>query len=483
MQSRRRPSPSLRVYLAVALACAPAPGACSSPDAQAVDGDGDASTDVADATPDVPVQPPDGTSDAATDAEPDTVAPDLIAADAPVSDTVASCLACASRTLDFGVTELGRVTGQGASCTATCRVTVTAAAITPSHEALSFTIGTPASFDAQPPIALEPNERIDLAVHYEPRQEERLPSGTALVITTSEGVTQAFPIMGSAREGRACAQPVIAIEGGLGFALGATVKLSGRDTLIGAGGGITVWSWSLSSRPQGSTAGFLPSNDLVDVTLVPDIAGHYVVQLDVRDHGGVDGCSYARASFGAGGFPLPLRVELAWHTAPGLIHPGPPPDPGIHLAHPNASGYDLWGDAALEPWYDLRWDAFWGTFMYGKADWGLAGLLTDDPRLQADMDTGPSGLENVTLDRPEALIYRIGVDRYRAPNEAMTPLPVQARVAVYLGQSLAGISPYRAIVTDDFWEVGTVDPTSGTFTLIDELHPGVDTCPMPQCGD
>lgn len=425
---------------------------------------------------DVPIQPPDGTDGTTADALP---------IDAPNPDTSSSCLACVNAVFAFGSTPLGASPEVRVSCNTTCTVRIEDVSILPPNSALSIVNIEGEPRETQLPFEIPADGRLDLTVRFSPAVEGPIPTGTALVLSLAGGGSLSLPITGAGVEASTCARPVITVEGGFVFGLGDPVAISGRDSVPGSGGAIASWTWTVE-RPAGSNAIFVPSSYTAEVTLTPDVPGIYRVELQVRSENEVDGCgdSRARRSFSAGGVPLPLRVQLAWHTPEGISHTGPPPDPGIHVAHPNAVGYDLWGDEALEPWYDLRWDAYWGSFNYGKADWGVEGVLSDDPQLEAIPDMGPYGLENVSLDRPEAgLTYRVGVERYRPPNESPTPQPVQARVAIFFDESHAGITAYRALVTDDFWEVATVNPTTGVVTLIDELHPGVDTCPMPQCGD
>ena len=187
------------------------------------------------------------------------------------------------------------------------------------------------------------------------------------------------------------------------------------------GGRVEAWMWTVVSRPDGSVSqpveryadprhpadGGDPDDESTpQAFFFVDLAGHYELELQVRDNLGQLSCdplAVARISIDA----VPdkdLHVQLVWST---------PADPDetdtigtdldLHLRHER--GRDGWGgDAGV-------WDCY---FRNKSPDWGLAGEVADNPTLDID-DTNGAGPENVNLADPEVgVTYDIGAIYFRA---------------------------------------------------------------------
>ena len=188
-----------------------------------------------------------------------------------------------------------------------------------------------------------------------------------------------------------------------------------------AGGEVQRWVWSVVERPSGSVsqvveslfsnadpAGGGPADDesTPTATFFVDLAGRYVIELEVYDNLGQVSCApNAVATVVIEAVPeKDLHIQLVWST---------PEDPDetdefgtdvdLHFKHQN--GGDRWGDAAG------TWDCY---FQNTSPDWGNVGEFLDNPSLDID-DINGAGPENVNLNQPEVgTNYEVAALYFRA---------------------------------------------------------------------
>ena len=187
------------------------------------------------------------------------------------------------------------------------------------------------------------------------------------------------------------------------------------------GGSVERWVWTVLERPTGSVSQVVEnlSNPIdpagggpVDDESTPtasffvDLAGRYVVELQVYDNLGQRSCA-PRTSAQVIIEAIPekdFHIQLVWST---------PDDPDetdnlgtdidLHFKHENAGMG--WGESAR------TWDCY---FENKSPDWGAPGDLLDNPSLDID-DTNGAGPENVNLDRPEVGVsYDVGAIYFRS---------------------------------------------------------------------
>ncbi|TNF23187.1 MAG: hypothetical protein EP329_27840 [Deltaproteobacteria bacterium] len=336
-----------------------------------------------------------------------------------------------------------------------------------------------------PRVALAGGEAFDLVLRYTPVAESEFGDQTLLHMSWMRSgelldlFDTGYELTGQGLDA-SCPHPRITVAEGADSEPGSTLHLSATDSVATSGGAITSWSWSVTA-PAGSTASFLPNATSESVTFTPDVQGIYVFELRVADASGASECEPATAQVNVGQV-VSLKVYVSWQTIGGGSYMGP--DINVHLAHPNAAGPDLWGDATPEPWYDALWDCYWYTVFSdndvhpGNPDWGVAGYTADDPWIDEDQ-TGASGEEQLILAQPEAgLTYRVGVDRYVYPSGDDSVVEVAVRVRLGTEQKL--LLEHKIMAPGDFWEVATVSIADGAVTTIDEVHSGIDTKPPEQ---
>ncbi len=206
------------------------------------------------------------------------------------------------------------------------------------------------------------------------------------------------------------------------------VELDGRMSSDLYDDEIVAYSWSLIERPEGSATMLLPGSNEASPLLVPDLPGRYVLELEVTDERDMVSCEVSRfvvmAQMPEDGF----HVLVTWEENRT--------DLDLHLLHPNG-----------------RWNAApWDCFRINRTpDWGVLDDASDDPIFARD-DTDGFGPEQVSLDRPEALEYRVGVHHF----SRSTGPPSTASVQIWFGNTRMFESQSRALSQDDFWTVAAI---------------------------
>jgi hypothetical protein len=259
-----------------------------------------------------------------------------------------------------------------------------------------------------------------------------------------------------------CPVAVITVEEGEEVIPQTLVHLSGAGSHSPVGT-VEAWAWEVVDHPLGCPVFPQPSAQVVSPKVELNCAGKYTFQLTVWDDLGEASCQPALATVVVvpccGGF----HIELLWDT------PGDPDqtdegaeagsDLDVHLLHPYAQGWDADGDGIPDGWFDEPWDCFW---FNPAPEWGSIDPDADDnPSLDRD-DTDGMGPENINLDDPEPVTYRVGVHYWSDHGYG----PSSATVRVYYWGNMVFEWAGVVLVGSDLWEVCTIDGPTGTVTPI-----------------
>ncbi|WP_168210597.1 choice-of-anchor D domain-containing protein [Persicimonas caeni] len=218
------------------------------------------------------------------------------------------------------------------------------------------------------------------------------------------------------------------------------------------GSGISRVEWRLAERPADSTEG-LANTSGEQSSLWMQLAGTYVVELDVWNELGVKSCEPARMTLKSIS-DEDIHIQLVWNT---------PADPNetdqsgsdvdIHLLHPNANLH----------WNSPPWDCFWQNM---EPDWGETGVAIDNPSLDID-DVDGAGPENINLDNPEVeTTYNVGAYYFSDHNYGRSYVTVR----IYIGGQLAYEAQRKPMDNQEFWHVANIDWPSGEVIEVDRLY-------------
>lgn len=208
-------------------------------------------------------------------------------------------------------------------------------------------------------------------------------------------------------------------------------------------GEIRSWAWRVAEVPPGSRPAPPSPADQPRTVFTPDLAGEYRLRLTVTDDDGQTGecVTLVRAISGDG-----LRVEVSWDTN-GT-------DMDTHVLRPGARA-----------WFDGTDDCFYSNCVArdgeGILEWGAAGVVDDNPRLDID-DTDGFGPENINVRRPVPGTYRVGVHAYRGFG--------RVTVRIYCGGSTTMPRQTFGPVAIDgtrLWRVADVDIGAAGCTIRD----------------
>lgn len=218
---------------------------------------------------------------------------------------------------------------------------------------------------------------------------------------------------------------------------------------------IQGYEWTVVERPADSTAQFSPNARSANPQFFLDLAGRYVFELRVYDANNTPSCETSQITVLA----VPnedIHVQLVWDT------PGDPnqtdsgvgrgTDLDLHVLNPNRAA----------TWNASPWDCYW---LNVSPNWGSNSSSNDDPSLDID-DTDGAGPENINLNNPEDLAYRVGVYYFDDHGYG----PSYATIRIYLRSTL--VFQYRDKYlerTGQFWEVGTIDWSGGAVSSIDRV--------------
>lgn len=193
--------------------------------------------------------------------------------------------------------------------------------------------------------------------------------------------------------------------------------------------------WTIRSAPKDSTSKLAISD--AQATLFADLAGTYVVCLNVEDSGGMLSCNEDCLTVTA----IPretIHLQLVWHTPADLVSDDDGTDLDLHFVRmlqgndtQNArQGIGTWGDKGIAVLND-------GTDVYfenREPVWSVEGFGNELPSLDRD-DKDGDGPENINLDNPSPCTwYAIGVHYYQ--DAGFMPSLSYATLRVYIDGKL-----------------------------------------------
>ena len=225
-------------------------------------------------------------------------------------------------------------------------------------------------------------------------------------------------------------------------------------------GEVVGYRWALLDRPEGSAAEMDRAVG-VETSFFVDIAGQYVVSLEVADDDGCWSPEPATAVITTG-CACVMHVQLVWTTPgdPDELDTGEGAGADIDLHMRRDDG--CWGDLELDCYADNP-----------APDWGVVGDPTDDPRLDVDDEDG-AGPENVNLDEVEnGRTYSVAVhyDDDHGFGESF------ATVRIWLfGELVYEARDQLLPALGSWWEVASVAWPSSTVTPVDLVHDGRPSC-------
>lgn len=238
--------------------------------------------------------------------------------------------------------------------------------------------------------------------------------------------------------------------------VGNPVQLDGSGSHDFEDGTLITFAWQIVTKPDGSAAQ-IDDPSAKQPHFTPDQPGLYRIGLVVADQHGEDS-----GPIGYGGtnddnltdvvvLPfLDLQVSLAWDS--------PSADLDLHLIRQTDPATPTIG----------YWDSFQDCF-YGipDPDWGNGGVISDNPKLDGDVDTG-LGPETIKLASPQDTgVYTVLAHEFNSHGSA----PTNATVDITLnGTSLAEVYSSAPLTgTDAVWVVGTLTWPESTFTELNQF--------------
>ena len=290
-----------------------------------------------------------------------------------------------------------------------------------------------------------------------------LDEGTVVISSNSPDLEKLVPLSGL---GPHCCCPtgVIKCEEGDEVIPQTVLHLHGDESYADCGE-IVEWEWEVD-QPAGSQSVFVPSNTAPNTSFEANVAGVYTFYLRVYDE--FDGPTCFPASYEVVVIPdEALHIELLWHTPedPDETDTGPEAgsDLDLHFLHPWAAGPDLDGDGAPDGWFDIPFDCFW---FNSHPNWGSYDPSPgDDPGLDRD-DTDGAGPENINLDTPENMIYRVGVHYWNDYGYEASYATVRVYIYAQLVFEVADVQLFDL----DMWEVATIEwPLGEVHVVADDI--------------
>ena len=323
------------------------------------------------------------------------------------------------------------------------------------------------------PLVIPPGASVALNVIYIPDAENPinvdgslvLDIGTIVLVSNAPESAKEIELSG-AGVCTCCPTAILKCAEGDEVIPQTTLHLFG-DESYGVHGSITKWEWE-ADQPAGSQSVFVPSPAYPNPTFTTNVAGVYTFYLTVWGLHGSPSCYPAEYEVVV--LPCePLHVELLWRTPedPDETDTGPEAgtDLDLHFLHPYAAGPDLDGDGQPNGWFDIPWDCFW---FNAHPNWGSYDpSINDDPGLDRD-DTDGAGPENLNLDIPENLTYRVGVHYWSDHGYGAS----YATVRVYIYAQLVFEVTDVMLIDSDIWEVCTIEWPSGKVYLITDEFGG-----------
>ncbi len=279
--------------------------------------------------------------------------------------------------VDFGYVGVGASGDETVTLTNTGGATLTIDGIseTDSH----FTDGYAGGF----PLVLAPGESTDVDVSFTPTGTDRESGRMEVVSDDPEGLKWAT------LEGIGAGdQPIAVCEASPPeVATLETMTWIGSGSYDPAGFAITDYTWTLVTRPAGSTA-TMPAGGANRSRFLADLAGTYEAELVVENELGEvsEPCTATLEAIPG----EDLWIEIFW------VHSGD--DMDLHLTAPGGS-------------LTSTLDCYYANCTSSGLDWGVRGDSSDNPALDLD-DISGVGPENINIGEPEAGTFTVYVHDY-----------------------------------------------------------------------
>ncbi len=322
---------------------------------------------------------------------------------------------------------------------------------------LQIMVGSAGEFVAEPMSEIAPMSRDDLPVTFRPTSENEFDRD--LTLTTSAG-TIMLNVKGVGLDrgniDATCPNPRISLPGATDAQLNlegevnSTIALTAENTVSEYE--ITNYFWTLVAKPSTSSAAILEIDGGRDITLTPDVAGNYIIELMVLDSGRATDCDTARIDIEISpSNTANLRIELTWDTPADTDQTDDiGTDLDIHYLHPsgtfNVEGYDV----------------FWRKVKLELGGDGVAELVLDDVN-----GAGPEVIEHRGATTSQN--YNVGV--YYYADNGMGASYATLRI-FHNGVLMHEYRDQYLANQGLFWKNTMVDPTTG---LVDTTASTVQT--------
>ena len=317
-------------------------------------------------------------------------------------------------------------------------------------------------------LILAPGQSLSLTATFEPIMESSSDVLRAsLLFSTNDPEREVLAIDLAGRAGPGCPQPIIEVSQSDGDNLVSSseepvfaaepldrILLDGSASFDPSGGEIHEVEWSLVEYPEDSNSQLTAPAGSPTNELFLDLAGTYIVELNVTDESDVQACSPARIIIMAL-VSSDIHIQLVWDT---------PGDPDRHNDH--GSDLDL---HFLHPdghWNQNPYDCNWRN---RNPIWGDPDETFDNPTLDIDATQG-WGPENINLKQPEpGKTYFVGVNYFTDRGYG----PSIATIRVFLYGELSHQITSAPLRSGEFWEVLEITlPSVDQISAIDTFHQG-----------
>lgn len=221
-----------------------------------------------------------------------------------------------------------------------------------------------------------------------------------------------------------------------------------------ATGQIMAYQWTIVERPSESSVQLSQPNAMETGFYFPastgnrpglDVAGTFVVRLEVTDDQGLTSTNDARVTLSS----VPserLHVQLTWDTVSDI---------DLYLTNNGGFGCDT----------SCNWRNCKPTHGFSAPEWdGVPGRTAGDPVLDID-DTVSYGPENINVDAPANGTYIAGVHGWRVPS----PTTVMVKIFVNGGLAYEGfreMNSTSAVPGGQFWRVAEIQWQNGAAIVV-----------------
>lgn len=313
------------------------------------------------------------------------------------------------------------------------------------------------------PLSIEAGTTQSLNVEFAPQELRPYEGAVTLegqgaieeeVTVDLRGVGAPPPCPQAVIEGGSEAESVTAAPTGTlqGYPL-ETVSFDGSASQDADGNPVAAYEWTLVERPEDTFVDLSQSPTSAMNELYLELAGTYVVELNVWDQEGTKSCEPARMTVESISNDA-IHLQLVWDTP---TDPDPYDNSGtdvdLHFLHEEGA----WN---TDP-YDCHW-------LNTNPSWGNDNNTDTDPSLDIDKVDG-WGPENINLFIPEDdVTYSAGA--FYFSDHGFGESFVTVRIFIH-GRLELEITD-RRLLDREFWYVADIDWPSETITVVDQITNG-----------